>query len=106
MRTPWTPELRASTRKIGIDISGQRAKHMDEFRGRRFDYVITVCDRVREVCPLFPNDPERIHWSYADPAALDDAGARERAFQQTARQLVTRIRHLLTLIDRQQRGNI
>ena len=90
---------------MGIDISQQRAKHLDEFTNQSFDYIITVCDRVREVCPLFPNDPERIHWSFPDPAAVEDDTAREHAFQQTARQLVTRIRHLITLIDHQRRGN-
>ena len=90
---------------IGIDISQQQSKHLDTFAEQSFDYIITVCDRVREVCPLFPNDPERIHWSFADPAALDDVAARERAFQQTAQQLVTRTRHLLTLIEQQPQGN-
>jgi len=90
---------------MGIDISQQRAKHLDEFTNQAFDYIITVCDRVREVCPLFPNDPEQIHWSFPDPAAVEDDTAREHAFQQTARQLVTRIRHLIALIDHQRRGN-
>jgi protein-tyrosine-phosphatase len=89
---------------MGIDISQQQSKHLDVFSNQTLDNIITVCDRVREVCPLFPNDPERIHWSFADPAAVEDAEVRERAFQQTAQQLVTRIRHLLTLIERQQRG--
>ncbi len=99
------PDAVRAMATIGIDISQQQSKHLDTFVDQSFDYIITVCDRVREVCPLFPNDPERIHWSFADPAALDDVGARERAFQQTAQQLVTRTRHLLTLIERQQRGN-
>ena len=90
---------------IGIDISQQRSKQLDRFADQSFDYIITVCDRVREVCPLFPNDPERIHWSFPDPAAVEDAAARERAFQQTAQQLMTRIRQLLTLIDRERRSN-
>ena len=90
---------------MGIDISQQQSKHLDAFAGRPFDYIITVCDRVREVCPLFPNDPERIHWSFPDPAIIEDTTAREQAFQQAAQQLLTRLRHLITLIDRQQRGN-
>jgi ArsR family transcriptional regulator, arsenate/arsenite/antimonite-responsive transcriptional repressor / arsenate reductase (thioredoxin) len=88
---------------MGIDISQQQSKHLDIFANQSFDYIITVCDRVREVCPIFPNDPERIHWSFADPAAVDDRAARERAFQQTAQQLVIRTRHLLTLIERKLR---
>lgn len=86
---------------MGIDISQQRAKHLEEFANQSFDYIITVCDRVREMCPRFPDDPEQIHWSFADPAAVEDADERARAFAQTAQQLVTRIRYLLTLINRQ-----
>jgi protein-tyrosine-phosphatase len=100
------PDAVRTMAAMGIDISQQHSKHLDLFVGQPFDYVITVCDRVREICPLFPNDPERIHWSFADPAAVDDLGVRERAFQQIAQQLVARTRHLLTLIDRQQRGNV
>jgi protein-tyrosine-phosphatase len=96
--------VRAMT-ALGIDISQQQSKHLDTFADQSFDYIITVCDRVREVCPIFPNDPEQIHWSFADPAAVEDSSARERAFQQTAQQLVTRTRHLLTVLERQPRGN-
>ncbi len=88
---------------LGIDISHQQSKHLDTFANQSFDYIITVHARVREVCRLFPTDPERIHWSFADPAAVEEGAARERAFPQTAQQLVTRIRHLLTLVDRGQR---
>jgi protein-tyrosine-phosphatase len=98
------PEAVRALAAVGIDISQQRSKHLDSLTAQPFDYIITVCDRVREVCPLFPDDPERIHWSLADPAAVAEAAARERAFQQTAQQLLTRVRYLLTLIDRQQRG--
>jgi protein-tyrosine-phosphatase/DNA-binding transcriptional ArsR family regulator len=55
-------------RDRGIDISARRSKHLSEFSGRRFDHVITLCDRVREVCPEFPGAPEAIHWSIPDPA--------------------------------------
>ncbi|HEX9373450.1 MAG TPA: metalloregulator ArsR/SmtB family transcription factor [Roseiflexaceae bacterium] len=99
------PEAIEALAAMGIDISRQRSKHLDAFAGQAFDYVITVCDRVREVCPVFPNDPERIHWSFADPAAVPGGDERARAFRQTAQQLVTRIRHLLVLIERQQRGD-
>jgi ArsR family transcriptional regulator, arsenate/arsenite/antimonite-responsive transcriptional repressor / arsenate reductase (thioredoxin) len=98
------PQAVQAMAAIGIDISQQQSKHLDTFANQSFDYIITVCDRVREVCPLFPTDPERIHWSFADPAAVEDDVARERAFQQTAQQLVTRVRHLLTLLGRGQRG--
>ena len=56
-------------REIGIDISQQRSKSVDEFTGQPFDYVITVCDNANEQCPVFPANTTRIHWSFADPAA-------------------------------------
>jgi len=55
-------------REIGIDISAQVSQHVDEFSGMSFDYVITVCDDAREVCPVFPGGGERIHWSVEDPS--------------------------------------
>ena len=54
-------------KEIGIDISGNRSKHMDEFKGQKFDYVITVCDNVKEACPIFPGASKRLHWSFPDP---------------------------------------
>jgi protein-tyrosine-phosphatase len=75
-----------------IDLTGARAKHLNEFTGRRFDYVITLCDRVREVCPDFPGPPEPIHWSIPDPARDTDGYP---AFQRTAAELRTRIGFLL-----------
>jgi arsenate reductase (thioredoxin) len=57
----------------GIDISGHRSKHVDEFEGQTFDYVITVCDNANETCPVFPGAPRRVHWSLPDPAAVEGA---------------------------------
>ena len=96
------PETVRTLASLGIDPSRQHAKHLDRYRGQRFDYIITVCDRVRETCPAFPGDPERIHWSFPDPVLVESEEARRRAFDQTAQQLVTRIRYLLTLIERSQ----
>ena len=59
----------------GIDIGANRSKHVDEFAGQRFDTVITLCDRIREVCPPFRSQPEQVHWSIPDPsleAATDE----------------------------------
>ncbi|MEP6706467.1 MAG: arsenate reductase ArsC [Pyrinomonadaceae bacterium] len=58
-------------REIGVDISGHRSKSVDEFLGQAFDYVITVWNNANERCPIFPGSTERIHWSFADPAAAD-----------------------------------
>jgi ArsR family transcriptional regulator, arsenate/arsenite/antimonite-responsive transcriptional repressor / arsenate reductase (thioredoxin) len=88
--------------EMKIDISSQHAKDMGLFLDQHFDYVITVCDRAREACPVFLNDPVQIHWSFADPAAVEGA-AEERfeAFRTTARELVTRISYLLMALQRQ-----
>jgi len=84
----------------GIDISANRTKHLDEFVSQRFDFVITLCDRVREVCPEFPTHPDLVHWSIPDPAL---EGSTERAsypsFERTASELDTRIRFLLAAIN-------
>jgi protein-tyrosine-phosphatase/DNA-binding transcriptional ArsR family regulator len=80
----------------GIDLSGRRPKHLREFAQQRMDYVVSLCDRVRERCPQFPDHPERIHWSIADPARDGDSDAETYpAFQQTAAELATRVRFLL-----------
>jgi ArsR family transcriptional regulator, arsenate/arsenite/antimonite-responsive transcriptional repressor / arsenate reductase (thioredoxin) len=79
--------------RFGIDIAGQRVKHLSEFTGRRFDYVISLCDRLREICPEFPGPPELIHWSIPDPAA-EGEGAYP-AFERTAAELDTRVRFLI-----------
>ncbi len=88
--------------KMGIDISQQRSKHLDEYLDQSFDYMVTVCDRVREACPTFPGDPERVHWSFIDPAAVEGSEKeRSKAFEQVALQLTNRIRYLMILIERE-----
>ena len=61
-------------REIGIDVSGQRSKSVEEFAGQNFDYVITVCDSARQVCPVFPGGGERIDWSIEDPSDIEARG--------------------------------
>jgi arsenate reductase len=65
------PEAIAAMREVGIDISGHRSKHLDEFAGVSFDYVVTVCDNAREACPIFPGATVRMHRSFEDPAAVE-----------------------------------
>jgi protein-tyrosine-phosphatase len=72
----------------GIDLSGARAKHLDEFTGQRFEYVVTLCDRVREICPDWPGHPEPVHWSIPDPGREPDGYP---AFERLAVELRTRI---------------
>jgi protein-tyrosine-phosphatase/DNA-binding transcriptional ArsR family regulator len=96
---PLHPNAVAVMGEYGIDISGRSSKHLSLFTGRRFDYVISLCDRVREVCPEFPGHPELVHWSIADPASQADShGDTSRAFQRTAAEVRTRVGHLLGLI--------
>ncbi|MFY9725914.1 MAG: arsenate reductase ArsC [Bryobacteraceae bacterium] len=61
-------------RELGIDISGQRSKPLTEFIGHEFDFVITVCNRAREECPVFAGAPERLHWPFEDPATFVQGG--------------------------------
>ena len=65
------PEAIAVMKEIGIDLSGHRSKHVDEFAGQSFDYVLTVCDNAKESCPIFPGHGNRIHKAFEDPAALE-----------------------------------
>ena len=84
----------------GIDLAGCRSKHLSEFTGRRFDYVISLCDRVREICPEFPGTPQAMHWSVRDPAR--ESGTDDEtlpAFERTAAELETRISFLLEAIN-------
>jgi arsenate reductase len=63
------PEAIAAMSELGIDISGQRSKNVDEFKGQKFDYVITVCDNARETCPVFFGAAKMLHHSFEDPPA-------------------------------------
>lgn len=65
------PEAIAAMREIGIDISGQRSKSVDEFASQPFDFVLTVCDHANQICPFFPGPAVRIHRSFEDPAAFE-----------------------------------
>ena len=98
---PVHPNAIRVLRAYGLDIGTPRSKHLDEFRTQRFDAVITLCDRVREVCPAFPWRPERVHWSVPDPALEEPANrASYRAFERTAAELETRITFRLPLLTR------
>jgi arsenate reductase (thioredoxin) len=63
------PEAIDVMRELGIDISSHRSKHVDEFQGRHFEYVLTICDNAKESCPIFPGTIS-IHHSFDDPAAF------------------------------------
>jgi arsenate reductase len=75
-------ETVAVMREIGIDVSGQRSKHVDEFAGQALDYVITVCDSARKTGPVFPGGGRRLHWDVEDPADTERGGtSRMNAFR-------------------------
>lgn len=78
--------------EMGVDVSAQRSKSMDEFFDQGFDYVITVCDRAKESCPRWPHTGHLVHWSFDDPAAA--TGSREeqhQAFRTVRDQIKARI---------------
>jgi ArsR family transcriptional regulator, arsenate/arsenite/antimonite-responsive transcriptional repressor / arsenate reductase (thioredoxin) len=97
---PLHPNAVRVMRERGIDIAERRSKHLDEFADSRFDYVVSLCDRVREVCPEFPGQPDLIHWSVPDPAREGNSNrASYPAFVRTANELAVRITFLLELIE-------
>jgi arsenate reductase (thioredoxin) len=86
------PEAIEVMREIGIDISQQRSKAVDDFVGREFDYVITVCDNANEHCPVFPGRTNRIHWSFDDPAsATGDEPLRFAVFRRVRDEIFNRL---------------
>ena len=79
-------------RELGIDISGQRSKHVDEFFGQHFDYVLTVCDNAKESCPIFPDKTVTFHHNFEDPAAFQGSHEERLALYRRVRD---EIRHYL-----------
>ena len=91
--------------EYGLDLTGHAPRHLDTFAGERFDRVISLCDRVREVCPEFPGQPGTTHWSIANPATGEPDETTYPLFQQTAAELATRIDFLLAALgDQTRRG--
>jgi arsenate reductase len=86
----------------GIDASWARSKSVDEFGGQSFDYVVTVCDQARQVCPVFPGVHESLHWGYEDPAEAQGSEEQRLAvFRRVFIQLGERIRQFATVTTRQ-----
>jgi len=63
------PKAVQAMQEIGIDISGQKSKHIDELIDKGFDYIITLCDHAAQNCPVFLGKGVRLHHSFSDPAA-------------------------------------
>lgn len=87
--------LRVMREAHGLDLSAYASKHLKMFAGRQFDWVISLCDRVREVCPQFPGHPQTIHWSIPNPATGESDTLTYPLFRQTVAELETRIAFLL-----------
>ncbi len=90
--------LRVMRDEHDLDLAGHAPTHLDLFADQRFDWVISLCDRVREVCPETPGHPEIIHWSIANPATGEADDITYPLFQQTAAELATRIEFLLSVL--------
>lgn len=87
------PEAIAVMKEAGIDITTHRSKHVDEFAGQEFDYVLTVCDNAKETCPVFFGKAARLHQSFNDPAGVE--GSEEKrlaAFRQVRDELRSYLR--------------
>ena len=77
----------------GIDWAAARSKVITEFLDQRFDYVITVCDRARETCPVFPGSTNTLHWGLDDPSEVEGTDdERLAAFRRTEQEIAARLR--------------
>lgn len=86
------PEAIAVMAELGIDISNQWSKSVNEFLEREFACIVTVCDNAKESCPHFPGQAQRIHWSFEDPAVVEgDEVVRLDAFRRIRDQIQARI---------------
>ena len=71
---PLTIEI---MKEVGVDMTRNRSKHVEEFSRQDFDYVITVCDRASSTCPIFPAASRLFRWSFDDPAAASEGQRRD-----------------------------
>jgi arsenate reductase len=93
---PVNPLTVQALANVGIDISGAKSKPVGMFLGRRFDYVITLCDRARITCPVFPGGKETLHWGLDDPTAVEGSEAeRAAAFGRVLTEVAGRIRRFI-----------
>jgi protein-tyrosine-phosphatase len=92
----------AAMEAVGINMHEQYPKHFERYQGQHFDAILTVCDQIREVCPTFPDDPERIHWSFPDPASSPGTPEEQyKVFEQMGLQLTFRLRLLMSMLNRE-----
>lgn len=81
--------------EVGVDITHQRSKSVAEFMGKPFDYVITVCDRAKESCPLWSGARHLVHSNFDDPGAETDPVQRRRIFGRVRDEIAQQIRAFL-----------
>ena len=84
-------------REVGVDISKHTSKSIDDFEGKKLDYLVTVCDKARESCPTFSGAAKTLHWSFDDPAhATGSDEEKMRVFRRVREEIKQRIRLFLT----------
>ena len=95
---PIEPMAVASLARVGIDVSGAESKSVMRYASQSFDYVITVCDRARTTCPVFPGEHELLHWGIDDPAEVEGSDtARQAAYDRALRELSARVRSFVSV---------
>jgi arsenate reductase len=86
------PEAVTVMREISVDISSRRPKPVTEFQGQQFDFIITVCAKAREECPVLLGEAERLHWPFEDPASFTEVGKeRLHAFRRLRDRIHSRV---------------
>jgi arsenate reductase len=79
-------------KEVGVDLSGNGSKHVDEFVGQAFDLVVTVCDSAKETCPTLPGAKKIVHWPFEDPAdATGTDDQKLRTFRQVRDEIAAAI---------------
>ncbi len=101
------PETVKVMSELGIDISNQYSKSLDQFVNEEFDYVVTVCDNAKESCPVFYGAKEMLHWSIDDPVGVLDTGdVRLQAFRKARDEIAERIRRTFNLSQKKEKDSI
>ena len=97
------PEAVTVMEELGLDITHQRSKSIDELAGERFDIVVTTCEEAKEACPYFSDARETLHWDLPDPAGVPgDEATRLEAFREVRNELWTHIADLIRVLERDQ----
>ena len=99
--TAVRPEAIKVMAEIGIDISTQTSKTLDRYLSEPFDWVITVCDRAQQTCPVFPGADRTAHWSFDDPSeATGTEEERLAVYRRVRQEIAERLRQLLIIAER------